>query len=92
MNKTRIIKFLDSLEERGIMAADQQSVVLRAEMNDVVAGDNAMSCSNESPDTCRGANGHCVNSGSACTGALNATCINVPSGDVKKNVSTEACK
>ncbi len=96
MNKTRIIKFLDSLEERGIMAADQQSVVLRAEIDDVVAGSNLSSCTNRSAESCSGKdnyNAECTNIGKvACAGSTNNVCENQLVDSTVKNLQTQSCK
>ncbi len=96
MDKNRIIKFLDSLGERGIMAPGQQSVVLRAEMNDVVAGSNLLTCTNRSAESCTGkdnANNKCTNIGKdACAGSTNNECDNPLVDTTITNLLILACK
>lgn len=92
MNKDRIVKFLDSLERCGIMAADQQSVVLQPVKDDVIAGSNSKNCLNKTVDSCKGVNEHCTNQGKACADSVNDVCINSQSGSSSTNVSTTSCR
>lgn len=96
MDKTRIVKFLDSLEERGIMAADQQVVVLRAETDDLGAASNSQVCVNRSVESCGGTDNHnakCTNIGkAACVGSSNDFCENKLSDTVVSNLQTDSCK
>ncbi len=95
MNKERIVKFLDSLEERGIMAANQQSVVLQSKEDDVVAGSNKSACQNSLYESCGGSdnyNSKCINEGIACAGSLNDGCTNKPAGTIITNKLTTGCK
>lgn len=94
MDKNRIIKFLDSLEERGIMAPGQQSVVLQTKEDDVVAGSNLGACKNSSYETCGGSdnfNDKCINYGVACAKSLNDGCTNKPASVLDTNKLTEGC-
>ncbi len=92
MNKDRIVEFLDSLERRGIMAADQQSVVLQPAKDDVIAGSNSKSCLNKTIDSCKGVNERCTNQGKACADSINDVCINSGSSSGSTNVSTTSCR
>ncbi len=94
MDKTRIVKFLDSLEERGLMTANQQSIVLRPEDGGVLATGTNAGCVNNNAKSCSGSgdtNTRCTNMGDACANSMNYTCINPPGGSVGTNVSTESC-
>lgn len=78
MDKNRIIQFLDSLEKQGIMAADQQSLVLRPEY-DVLGGDGEKPRVNRSYEACgKGKyNVNCTNVGKlSCAGSNNDKCVN----------------
>ncbi len=96
MDKKRIVKFLDSLEERGIMAADQQSFVLRPIEEDAVGcGSNKGGCSNSLYGSCGGSgtfNEKCINEGIACSGSTNDGCTNKPASIIDTNKSTVDCK
>lgn len=95
MDKKRIVKFLDSLEERGIMAADQQSFVLRPIEEDAVGGSNKGGCKNSLYESCGGSNTFnekCINEGIACSGSLNDGCTNKPASIFDTNKSTVDCK
>lgn len=95
MDKTRIVKFLDSLEESGLMAANQQSIVLRPEMDNVTGAGLNDICTNNVSKSCTGSDIHnssCVNKGDACAGSMNQNCINAPADSQSKNLSTESCK
>ncbi len=92
MNKDRIVEFLDSLERRGIMAADQQSVVLQPAKDDIIAGSNNKSCLNKTIDSCKGVNERCTNQGKACADSINDICINSGSSSGSTNVSTTSCR
>ena len=92
MDRNRIIKFLDSLEEQGILAPGQQSVVLQTKEDDVVAGSNKAGCSNETYESCGGSdnyNSQCKNYGVACAGSKNDGCTN---GTIVTNKSVLECK
>lgn len=94
MDKTRIVKFLDSLEERGLITANQQSIVLRPKDGDVLAAGTNTGCINGSLKSCSGsdnANMKCTNMGDACANSMNSTCINSPGGTVDTNMSTSSC-
>lgn len=94
MDKTRIVKFLDSLEERGLMTANQQSILLRPKDGDVLAAGTNAGCVNENPASCSGSgdtNSKCTNIGNACANSMNYTCINSPGGTVNTNMSTSSC-
>lgn len=89
MNRNRIIQFLDSLEEQGIMAADQQTLVLRSEF-DTLGGDDEKPRINRSYETCgKGKfNDRCTNIGRlSCAGSNNDKCVNT--GD--ESDSTDHC-
>lgn len=95
MDKTRIVKFLDSLEESGLMAANQQSIVLRPEMDGVTGAGSNKGCANALAKSCGGSgntNYRCTNSGDACEGSVNQDCINAPAGTIGTNYSTTMCK
>lgn len=96
MDKARIIRFLDSLEERGIMTADQQAVVLRTENEDVVAGSNLSTCTNRSAESCTGNdnyNAKCTNIGKvACAGSTNNVCENTLIDSIVTNLQIDSCK
>ena len=94
MDKTRIVKFLDSLEELGLMTADQQSIVLRPKDGDVLAAGTNEGCTNRYFKSCSGngdTNTRCTNMGDACANSMNSTCINSPGGTVDTNMSTGSC-
>lgn len=96
MDRSRIIKFLDSLEERGIMAADQQTIVLHAEINELGAASNEKTCINRSAESCGGGdnyNANCTNIGkAACSGSSNGVCENKLSDTVITNLQPNSCK
>lgn len=78
MNKNRIIQFLDSLEKQGIMAAGQQTLVLRSEY-DTLGGDGEKPRVNRSYENCgKGKfNVNCTNIGRySCAGSNNEKCVN----------------
>ena len=88
MDKNRIIQFLESLESQGIMAADQQSMVLRSEF-DTMGGDDEKPRVNRSYKMCgKGKfNSNCTNIGNACAGSSNDKCIN----EASDTDSTDNC-
>ncbi len=92
MDKTRIIKFLDSLEERGLMTANQQFAVLRSDADDVVAAGTNAGCINKNLKSCSGnINSRCTNFDDACGDSMNETCINASGGTIGTNKTTGSC-
>ena len=84
---TRIEGFLKSLEDKGIITAEMQSVVLSPDFG-MLGGDNAGSleenCSNKG-NGCNGSNGYCTNVDICSDDAVNQVCKNT-------NSSLPACK
>ncbi len=84
---TRIEGFLKSLEDKGIITAEMQSMVFSPDVG-MLGGDNAGSlnkpCSNTG-NGCNGVNKYCTNVDICSDDALNGTCKNT-------NLLSPACK
>ena len=83
----RIDGFLKSLEGKGIITAEMQSMVFSPDFG-MLGGDNAgtaeKNCSNTG-NGCNGVNGYCTNVNICSTDALNGICKNT-------NLLSPACK
>lgn len=95
MDKNRIVNFLNSLEERGLLTTNQQSVVLKKEADAVVAAGPNSGCTNSLAKSCGGigtSNTQCINKGDACAGSMNDACFNKPADTGNTNMSTQSCR